>query len=72
MLNPNSFIFPRVKFSEIVMSEERKFQVELAQEKDFAFKIDFGLEGVDDLVMDEPEPVAEARAPTRPGSSPRR
>ncbi|MFB0557603.1 MAG: OsmC family protein [Candidatus Bathyarchaeia archaeon] len=45
------------------MSEERKFQVELAQEKDFAFKIDFGLEGVDDLVMDEPEPVGGGSGP---------
>jgi organic hydroperoxide reductase OsmC/OhrA len=45
------------------MSEEVEFQVEVAQERDFAFRVDFGLEGVGDLVMDEPEPVGGGVGP---------
>ena len=39
------------------MSEERGFQVSVTLEEDFVFKADFGLDGVDDLVMDEPKPL---------------
>jgi len=63
VLTPNPFIYLRVKFSEIVMSEERKFRVEVAEEKDFAFRVDFGLDGVDDLIMDEPEPMGGGAGP---------
>jgi organic hydroperoxide reductase OsmC/OhrA len=45
------------------MSEEVEFRVEVAQERDFAFRVDFGLEGVGDLVMDEPEPVGGGVGP---------
>ena len=45
------------------MSEEVEFRVEVAQERDFAFRVDFGLEGVGDLVMDEPEPVGGGAGP---------
>ncbi len=36
------------------MSEEREVQVELTMEEGFSFKVDFGMDGVDDLIMDEP------------------
>ena len=42
---------------------EKAFRVELAQEKDFVFRVDFGLDGVDDLIMDEPEPVGGGIGP---------
>ena len=45
------------------MSEEVEFRVEVAQEKDFTFWVDFGLDGVGDLVMDEPEPVGGGVGP---------
>ncbi len=45
------------------MSEEVEFRVEVAQERDFAFRVDFGLDGVEDLVMDEPEPVGGGAGP---------
>jgi len=45
------------------LSEEKTFQVEVEQERDFVFKVDFGLEGVDDLIMDEPEPVGGGIGP---------
>jgi organic hydroperoxide reductase OsmC/OhrA len=45
------------------MSEEVEFRVEVAQERDFAFRVGFGLEGVGDLVMDEPEPVGGGAGP---------
>jgi uncharacterized OsmC-like protein len=45
------------------MSDERGFQVSVAREEDFVFKVDFGLDGVGDLVMDEPEPLGGATGP---------
>lgn len=45
------------------MSDEREFQVSVAREEDFVFKVDFGLDGVGDLVMDEPEPLGGATGP---------
>ncbi len=45
------------------MSDERGFQVSVTQEDDFVFKVDFGLDGVGDLVMDEPEPLGGATGP---------
>jgi len=45
------------------MSEEKAFRVELAQEKGFVFRVNFGLDGVDDLIMDEPEPVGGGAGP---------
>jgi uncharacterized OsmC-like protein len=43
--------------------EERSFNVSLRREKGFLFEVDFGLEGVDKLIMDEPEPVGEDKGP---------
>jgi uncharacterized OsmC-like protein len=45
------------------MSEEFSFQVDVTREEGFAFSVDFGLEGVGDLVIDEPEPVGGATGP---------
>jgi len=45
------------------MSEEKTFRVDVEHERDFVFKVDFGLEGVDDLIMDEPEPVGGGVGP---------
>jgi len=45
------------------MSEEKTFHVEVTLERDFIFKVDFGLGGVDDLIMDEPEPLGESKGP---------
>lgn len=45
------------------MSDERGFQVSVSREEDFVFKVDFGLDGVGDLVMDEPEPLGGATGP---------
>ena len=45
------------------MSEDVSFHVDLTREEGFAFRVDFGLEGVDDLIMDEPEPVGGATGP---------
>jgi uncharacterized OsmC-like protein len=50
-------------FRQIQMSEEIGFQVDVVREEGFAFRVDFGLEGVDDLIMDEPEPVGGASGP---------
>ncbi|UCD44193.1 MAG: OsmC family protein [Candidatus Bathyarchaeota archaeon] len=46
-----------------MMSEERRFEVDLSRLEGFEFKVDFGLEGVGDLVMDEPEPVGGGSGP---------
>ena len=45
------------------MSEEGLFDVDLSRVEGFKFKVDFGLEGVGDLVMDEPEPVGGGSGP---------
>ena len=45
------------------MSEEVEFRVEVAQERNFAFRVDFGLEGVRELILDEPEPVGGGIGP---------
>ena len=45
------------------MSGEKIFQVEVTHEKDFVFKVDFGLNNVKDLTMDEPEPVGKGVGP---------
>jgi organic hydroperoxide reductase OsmC/OhrA len=45
------------------MSEERIFRVDVDYERDFVFKVHFGLNGVDNLIMDEIEPVGEGLGP---------
>jgi organic hydroperoxide reductase OsmC/OhrA len=45
------------------MSEERWFRVGVAREEGFVFNVDFGLDGVGDLVMDEPEPLGGETGP---------
>lgn len=41
----------------------KTFSVKVDRLENFVFKVDFGLEGVADLVMDEPEPVGEGKGP---------
>jgi uncharacterized OsmC-like protein len=45
------------------MSEERTFRVEVDREEGFVFTADFGLDGVEPLVMDEPEPLGAESGP---------
>jgi uncharacterized OsmC-like protein len=45
------------------MSEERSFRVEVDREEGFVFRADFGLDGVEPLVMDEPEPLGAESGP---------
>ncbi len=45
------------------MSEERNFSVSLRRREGFRFEVDFGLEGVGPLYMDEPEPVGSDSGP---------
>jgi uncharacterized OsmC-like protein len=45
------------------MSEERGFHVGVEREEEFVFKVDFGLDGVGDLVMDEPKPLGGGTGP---------
>lgn len=45
------------------MSEERPFRVELSLERGFRFRVEFGLEGVPSLYLDEPEPLGEGSGP---------
>ncbi len=42
--------------------EERSFKVSMKREKDFVFKVDFGVPGVD-FIIDEPEPVGGNTGP---------
>ena len=46
------------------MSEEEKtFKVSLKSEEGFVFKVDFGLPGVKEFIMDEPAPVGDDSGP---------
>jgi len=45
------------------MSEERSFRVEVEREEDFVFRADFGMDGVESLAMDEPEPLGAESGP---------
>ena len=45
------------------MSEERSFRVEVDREEGFVFRADFGLDGVEPLAMDEPEPLGAELGP---------
>ncbi len=45
------------------MSEERSFRVEVGREEGFVFTADFGLDGVEPLAMDEPEPLGAESGP---------
>jgi uncharacterized OsmC-like protein len=45
------------------MSEERTFKVDVIRERDFVFRADFGLDGVEPLAMDEPGPLGEESGP---------
>ncbi|MFP3949169.1 MAG: OsmC family protein [Gemmatimonadota bacterium] len=44
-------------------SDDLRFEVEVKQDRDFRFTVDFGLEGVDVLHTDEPEPLGEGEGP---------
>jgi uncharacterized OsmC-like protein len=43
--------------------DEKTIRVSMEREVGFEFKIDFGLEEVMELIMDEPEPVGKGRGP---------
>jgi organic hydroperoxide reductase OsmC/OhrA len=45
------------------MSEEKTFKVDMTREDGFVFKVDFGLDGVEPLVMDEPAPLGGELGP---------
>jgi uncharacterized OsmC-like protein len=45
------------------MTDEHSFSVEVKQVEDFKFTVDFGLEGADDLLLDEPIPLGESAGP---------
>ena len=45
------------------MREERNFRVSLRRQEGFRFEVDFGLEDVEPLYMDEPEPVGGNSGP---------
>ncbi|TRO49629.1 OsmC family peroxiredoxin [Candidatus Bathyarchaeota archaeon] len=45
------------------MSEERGFSVSVRRQERFRFEVDFGLDGVGPLYMDEPEPVGGDSGP---------
>ena len=45
------------------MADEHSFKVEIKQNKDFSFNVNFGLEGISDLLMDEPQPLGEGVGP---------
>ena len=45
------------------MSEERSFRVEVDRDEGFVFRADFGLDGVEPLAMDEPEPLGAESGP---------
>ena len=40
-----------------------KFEVEVEQEENFGFVVDFGVDGVPVLETDEPEPLGEGQGP---------
>lgn len=43
--------------------EEKTFKVSMKREKDFVFKVDFGIPGAENLTMDEPAPVGGDTGP---------
>jgi len=43
--------------------EEKNFTIELERLQDYSFRVDFGLEGVEELLMDEPEPLGKGVGP---------
>jgi len=45
------------------MSEEKTFNVDMTREEGFVFHVNFGLEGVEPLVMDEPAPLGGDSGP---------
>lgn len=46
------------------MSEEKRFRVEVTREEEYVFRVDFGLDGVELLIMDEPEPLGRESGPS--------
>jgi uncharacterized OsmC-like protein len=39
------------------------FKIDIQQVDDFAFQVDFGMEGVSSLLLDEPEPIGNSNGP---------
>jgi len=42
---------------------EDQFTIDIRQESGFAFRVDFGLEGIPELLLDEPAPLGSSRGP---------
>ncbi len=40
-----------------------EFTIDIVQDRNFAFKVDFGMERVEELLMDEPEPLGSSSGP---------
>lgn len=45
------------------MNEKLSFQLELEQQSDYEFRVKFDWPGVDELLLDEPEPLGHAAGP---------
>jgi len=45
------------------MSEERKVSIGMELLQNYEFKVDFHLEGVEDLIVDELIPIGEGKGP---------
>jgi len=43
--------------------EEKTFEVSMKRKNGFEFRVDFGDPGIENLIMDEPEPVGENKGP---------
>jgi len=43
--------------------EEKTFKISMKREKNYVFKVDFGIDGVEELTLDEPLPLGEERGP---------
>lgn len=43
-----------------IMSESLSFKLELEQQSDYEFRVKFDWPGVDELLLDEPEPLGRS------------
>lgn len=45
------------------VEESSRFEVRLDQEEDYRFRSDFGVPGIQPLIIDEPPPLGDAAGP---------